>query len=96
MIINPEITYYSREKKTDEEGCLSLPGIYGAVSRAKKIHLKYQDLNGKVIKEKIKGFEAVVVQHEVDHLNGILFIDRTDKIIKGQEELDKLKKKLNK
>ena len=90
--INPEITYFSKDKISTEEGCLSLPKIFGNVSRAKKIHLKYHDLDGKKHKEKFKGLSSVVIQHEVDHLNGILFIDRAEKITQGQEILDKIKK----
>ena len=60
--------------------------------RSKKIHLKYQDLQGKTHKETIKGFDAIVCQHEVDHLNGILFIDHAQ-VIKGQEILAKIKEK---
>lgn len=90
--INPEITFVSRDKTTTDEGCLSLPGIYGLVTRPKKIRIKYQDLDGKTQKAKIKGMEAIVIQHEIDHLNGILFIDKTAKITKGQDILDKLKK----
>ena len=93
--INPEITYRSRDKASSEEGCLSLPQIFGFVSRPKKIHVKYQDLDGNVVKEKVKGMDAVVIQHEVDHLDGILFIDRASKITKGQEILDDLKKKID-
>ena len=93
--INPEITFFSKDKTSTEEGCLSLPKIFGMVTRPKKIHLKYQDLQGKIIKEKIKGIDAVVIQHEVDHLNGILFIDRVSKITQGHDILDKLKKQLD-
>lgn len=93
--INPEITYHSKDSAVGEEGCLSLPQIFGYVSRAKKIHVKYQDLEGNTIKEKVKGMDAVVIQHEVDHLDGILFIDRAVKINKGQEILDQLKKQLD-
>jgi len=93
--VNPEITFFSKDKATTDEGCLSLPKIFGMVTRPKKIHVKYQDLDGNVIKEKLKGMEAVVMQHEIDHINGILFIDRTDKITQGQELLDQLKKQLD-
>lgn len=93
--INPEITFKSRDKTNTDEGCLSLPGIFGFVSRPKKVHVKYQDLEGNVLKEKAKGMEAIVLQHEIDHLNGILFIDRVEKITKGQNLLDELKQKLN-
>lgn len=90
VYINPEITYFSPDKKVGEEGCLSLPNIFGLVKRSKKIHLKYQDINGQVIREKIKGLDSIILQHEVDHLNGILFIDRAEKIVKGQDILDSL------
>ncbi|MCB9802636.1 peptide deformylase [Candidatus Nomurabacteria bacterium] len=94
--INPEISFFSKDQAIGEEGCLSLPKIFGLVKRAKKIHIKYQDLSGQIQKEKIKGFLAVVLQHEIDHLNGILFIDRAEKITEGQEILDQLKQKLEK
>jgi len=93
--VNPEITFFSKEKTSTEEGCLSLPKIFGTVMRPKKIHVKYNDLDGNLIKDKLKGMEAVVLQHELDHLNGILFIDRADKITQGQDILDSLKKQLN-
>lgn len=92
--VNPEITFFSKDKSVNEEGCLSLPKIYGLVQRAKKIHIKYQDLDGQWQKEKIKDFNAIILQHEVDHLNGILFIDRVSKITQGQDLLDALKAKL--
>ncbi len=92
--INPEITFFSKEKCVNEEGCLSLPKIYGLVQRSKKVHVKYQDLDGKWQKEKIKDFNAIILQHEIDHLNGILFIDRVSKITQGQDLLDALKAKL--
>lgn len=75
-----------------EEGCLSLPKIFGLVRRAKKIHVKYQDADGLSHKEKLSGLEAIVLQHELDHLDGILFIDRAENITKGQDILDSLKK----
>jgi len=92
--INPEITFFSKEKCVNEEGCLSLPKIYGLVQRSKKIHVKYQDLDAKWQKEKIKDFNAIILQHEIDHLNGILFIDRVSKITQGQDLLEALKAKL--
>jgi peptide deformylase len=92
VYVNPEITLTSKDKTTNEEGCLSLPEIFGLVERPKKIHLKYQDLKGKIHKEKFKGLPAVIIQHEVDHLNGILFIDRAKKIVRGQHLLEALTK----
>ena len=88
--INPEITYFSKSTLCTEEGCLSLPGIFGYVTRAKKIHIKYKDVEGKTNKEKLKGLYSVILQHEVDHLNGILFIDRAEEITQGKDILDKL------
>lgn len=95
VYINPEITSFSDGKEISEEGCLSLPNIFGLVKRSKKIYLKYNDLEGNKIKEKIKGLKAIVIQHEIDHLNGILFIDRAETITKGNEMLKELKNKLN-
>ncbi len=91
VYVNPEITFRSKDTGISEEGCLSLPKIFGLVRRAKKIHVKYQDLSGKVFKEKLAGLEAIILQHEFDHLEGILFIDRAEKITRGQEILDSLK-----
>jgi len=91
VYVNPEITFSSEEMTVTDEGCLSLPGIFGLVSRPKKIHIKYQDLKGRKHGEKIKGMLAVILQHEIDHLNGVLFIDRAEKITQGQDVLDKLK-----
>lgn len=93
--INPEITFFSKDKVTNEEGCLSLPQIFGNVTRPKKIHVKFQNLDGQTQKEKLKGMEAIVLQHEIDHLNGILFIDRTNDITQGHAILDSLKQKLD-
>ncbi len=74
--INPEISEYSREKDEMEEGCLSIPEYYIAVPRSKKIKIKALDENGKKIRFKAKGFLARVLQHETDHLNGLLIKDR--------------------
>jgi len=81
-IFNPEIKKFSKEKIVMEEGCLSVPGVFGLVERPEKITLVGQDRYGKKIKIKAWGLLAKVFQHEVDHLNGILFIDKTKKIYK--------------
>ena len=78
VYINPEITESSREEEIAVEGCLSLPGISCEVRRAKKIKLRSWDLNGVEQIEDLQNFPARVVQHEIDHLNGILLIDRVD------------------
>jgi len=84
-IINPEILEMSKEKpkkfkegeKEIMEGCLSLPNYYGPVSRAKKIKIKFLDTNnGKEKVEEFKDLSAQIVQHEIDHLNGIIFLNR--------------------
>ena len=74
--INPEISEYSREKDEIEEGCLSLPDYFVTVPRSKKIKIKALDENGKKVRFKAKGFLARVLQHETDHLNGLLIKDR--------------------
>lgn len=76
VMINPEITYFSKEKKVDTEGCLSLPGEEYKIERAKKIRFKYYTPDGQKVKQKAKGLLARVVQHEVDHLDGILIVDK--------------------
>ncbi len=75
VFINPEITKISKEKQDVEEGCLSCRYLYGRMVRAKKVTLKAYDETGKLITRGASGFLAQIFQHEVDHLNGILFID---------------------
>jgi len=74
-IFNPKITKASSEKVELEEGCLSVPDASGSVKRAEKITLEGFDRNGKKLKIKAWGFLAQIFQHEVDHLEGVLFID---------------------
>ena len=74
-LINPDITWKSKETAIDEEGCLSLPNIWLPVPRSVDIHLSYLDQEGKKQERKLSAFEARVVQHEVDHLNGVLIVD---------------------
>jgi len=75
-LINPEITSLSQEKVLFEEGCLSLPGQYFSIVRSESLTLKYQDERGLPKKIRATGFLAIVIQHEVDHLDGILICDR--------------------
>ena len=75
-LINPEIKAYSRKKEIFEEGCLSFPGKFFSVERPVKVKIKARDVNGKKIKIKADGLLARVLQHEIDHLDGILVIDR--------------------
>ena len=75
VFINPEIVKFLGEPTTDYEGCLSVKDIYGKVPRYPKVKVKAQDLTGRVIRLTVEGFLARVFQHEIDHTNGILFID---------------------
>jgi peptide deformylase len=74
-LINPEIVKYEGEVVADYEGCLSVGGVYGKVPRHTKIRVKALDLEGNEVRFKADGFLARVIQHEVDHTNGIVFID---------------------
>jgi peptide deformylase len=75
-MISPEILSFSKNIEVMEEGCLSLPKIYGNVKRSKSIIVSYQDIYLRNITLNLKGINARIVQHEVDHIDGILFIDR--------------------
>lgn len=79
IYINPEIVVTEGET-TYEEGCLSLPGVFDTVKRHKEIELQYQDLQGKVHYEKLDGLSSICSQHEIDHLDGILFIERLSRL----------------
>lgn len=74
-MVNPELLEISDECEEGEEGCLSLPGVWGKVTRPKQILLRYQNLKGKDTTLELSDFNARIVQHEIDHLNGILFTD---------------------
>jgi peptide deformylase len=78
--INPEITWTSEEKATHEEGCLSIPEYYEEVERPERVKVKYLDLDGKAHEITAKGLFATCIQHEVDHVNGVLFIDHISKL----------------
>lgn len=74
-LINPEIVKYEGDLEEDYEGCLSVSDIYGKVPRYTKVRVKALDVNGNEVRFKAEGFLARVIQHEVDHTNGIVFID---------------------
>lgn len=78
VLINPTLSKLRGEQFEPEEGCLSIPGLRGVVKRATEITVQAQDENGKAVKFRAVDFAARVIQHEVDHLNGILFIDHAD------------------
>ena len=74
VFINPEILYREGEEET-EEGCLSVPGIFDGVVRASKVRVRWQDRTGATIEDNFEGMMAVCIQHEMDHLEGKLFVD---------------------
>ena len=80
--VNPEITWKSEEKFTYEEGCLSVPNQFAEIDRPKQCHVKYFDYNGQPQELKAEGLLATCIQHEIDHLEGILFIDYLSKLKK--------------
>ena len=81
-LINPKLTKKSWARELAQEGCLSIPGVFGKVKRHKKISLAYYDGDGKKTKLTASGMMARVIQHEIDHLDGILF---TDKAVEVEE-----------
>ncbi len=91
VAINPEIAYLSQETVDSWEGCLSIPNIRGRLKRHKHIRLTALDRNGNEYVTELEGFAAVVAQHELDHLNGVLLIDRMDSMetLTFQEEYEK-------
>ena len=79
-VVNPEIIYASEEKAFGAEGCLSVPGIMGNVERSLSIAVRGQNRKGKKVKYKLDGWVARIFQHEINHLEGILFTDLAEKI----------------
>lgn len=90
VLINPKILHKSWRKELGEEGCLSIPKVFGLVKRSAKIKLTALDKTGKRLKFTASGLFARVIQHEVDHLDGILFIDKAKEITVGHEILKKM------
>ena len=80
VFINPQIVWFSHEKSTHEEGCLSIPEFYSEVERPAQVKVKYLDLEGEPREVEANGLLATCLQHEIDHLNGILFIDHISKL----------------
>jgi peptide deformylase len=76
VFINPEIVKYEGEMEEDLEGCLSVKDVYGSVKRYTKVKIKALNLEGKPVRVTATGFLARVFQHEIDHINGIVFVDR--------------------
>ena len=99
FFVNPEIISTSEEQVSYEEGCLSIPNQFAEIKRPNRCHVKYLDYNGKKKDLKADGLLATCIQHEIDHLNGILFIDYLSKlkkdlilkkVIKQKKEIDRV------
>ena len=86
-LVNPEIQSFSKEANKGEEGCLSLPGIYKPVERSSHVRLKFQDLKGNTQILELDDMNARVVQHEIDHLDGVLFVDRVEEQAKEASDV---------
>ena len=98
FLINPEIVSKSNKTSIYEEGCLSLPGYFAEIERPAECKIEYLDYEGKKSEMNANGLLATCIQHEVDHLNGVLFIDYLSKLKKDMivKKLVKHKKELNK
>ena len=94
VFLNPNITQKSKKQEIDEEGCLSLPGLYISIKRATEVELTAQTPDGNEIHIKVQGLTARILQHEVDHLNGKLIIDRINplKRLRLRHELKEIAK----
>lgn len=86
VVVNPELTFLSEEKLPGVEGCLSVPGVVGEVERFNEVLVKGLNRFGKPIKIKAKGWLARIFQHEVDHLDGVVFTDRAIRIWQPKTE----------
>jgi peptide deformylase len=89
--VNPEITWSSDELFTYEEGCLSVPEYFDAVERPARVRLKFMNYAGETVEEEAEGLFAVCIQHEMDHLEGVLFIDHLSRL-KRERAVAKVKK----
>jgi peptide deformylase len=85
VLLNPKITTASKKKTKMEEGCLSIPGVFGLVARPETVTVKGFTVEGKEIEFKAEGILSKVAQHEIDHINGILIIDKISKYTEGKE-----------
>jgi peptide deformylase len=88
VVVNPEITRASAEKVNGVEGCLSVPGYVGEVERFKSVTVKGKNRRGQSLTIKADGWLARIFQHEIDHLNGILFTDLASRVWKPEEPIE--------
>ena len=91
VFINPKITPLIEDKKPYEEGCLSVPDVYDTVERATKVRIEALDGDGQTIDKEVEGLLAVCIQHEMDHLNGVIFVDYLSRL-KQTRARDKVRK----
>jgi peptide deformylase len=89
ILVNPKITRQSREIEEGNEACLSIPGYFGEVPRPDSITVEGMDRHGKKLKFKAKHWLSRIIQHEIDHLDGVLFIDRATKVWRIEESSDR-------
>ena len=80
VLINPDVVWASEETRVYEEGCLSIPEYYEEVERPERVRFRYTTLDGEIVEADADGLMATCVQHEIDHLNGVLFIDHLSKL----------------
>ena len=80
VFVDPEITWSSQERRTHEEGCLSIPEFYEEVERPERICYRYRTLAGEIVESEADGVLATCLQHEIDHLNGVMFIDHLSRL----------------
>ena len=97
VMINPEILKYSEETTVTEEGCLSIPELYYDVERPAEVTVRYTDLDGNVVEKDATDRLAICIQHELDHLDGVLYIDylsrlKRDRVLKKFQKADRLSK----
>ena len=98
VMINPEILKYSEETTVTEEGCLSIPELYYDVERPAEVTVRYTDLEGNTVEKDATDRLAICIQHELDHLDGVLYIDylsrlKRDRVLKKFQKADRLGKK---
>ena len=98
VMINPEILKFSDETVTTEEGCLSIPELYYDVERPAEVTVRYTDLDGKTVEKDATDRLAICIQHELDHLDGVLYIDylsrlKRDRVLKKFQKADKFAKR---
>ncbi len=94
-LANPEITWASEELREHEEGCLSIPDVYAMITRPDAVRVRYLDREGAEVEREFHGVQATCIQHEIDHLNGVLFIDhisrlKRDRVVKKFAKAAKL------